>query len=173
MLAAENRISSDQFAVAAGDTGPRPTERMIAPMRSRFCFFALLLVSIFAILLLATPWASAGPILVGSYKITENTDLGSQVRITVQVNFVNPGDTALTVTQVGLHGISAPGQSVNVSSNTIVQSHSSAQVSLQFLLAKDDFKTWSMGPHQHFLVTIQPTGDKVTLTRVALLRTQG
>lgn len=141
-------------------------------MNLRLRFIALSLTAFFAVLILVTPHASAGPILSGTYKITENTDLGAQVRITVQLNLVNGGTAGLTVTKVGLRSLSAPGQRVSVASNVVVHSHSSAQVSLQFLMAKQDFDRWSTGPHQQFFVTLKPTGGKTTLVNAPLLRTK-
>jgi len=136
-------------------------------------FIALSLAAFIAVLLLMATAASAGSILSGTYKITENTDLGAQVRISVQLEFVNGGTTSLTVTQVGLRSLSARGQKVSVTSDVVVHSHSSAQVSLQFLMTKQDFMRWSAGPHQQFLVTLKPSGGKTTVVNVPLLRTQG
>jgi len=140
-------------------------------MNLRPRFVTLFLAAFFAALLLSTP-ASAGSILSGTYKITENTDLGTQVRITVQLSLVNAGATSLTVSKVSLRSISAPGQTVSVASTVVVHSHSNAQVSLQFLMAKKDFNAWSSGPHQKFLVTLKPSGGKTTLINIPLLRTK-
>src|SRR5208283_4153968 len=101
-------------------------------MNLRLRFIAVSLAAFFAVLLFMTTPAWAGSILSGTYKITENTDLGAQVRITVQLDLVNGGTTSVTVTKVGLRSLSAPGQRVNVASTVVVHSHSSAQVSLQF-----------------------------------------
>jgi len=142
-------------------------------MNLRLRFIALSLAAFFAVLILMTTPASAGSILSGTYKITENTDLGTQVRITVQLSLVNAGATGLTVTKVSLRSLSAPGQTVSVASTVVVHSHSTAQVSLQFQMAKQDFNQWSNGPHQQFQVTLKPSGGKTTLINIPLLRTQG
>jgi hypothetical protein len=141
-------------------------------MNLRLRFVALSLANFLALLLLVAPRASAGPLVAGTYKITENTDLGTQVQITVELNLVNGGTTGLTVTKVSLRSLSAPGQTVSASTNTVVHSHSTAQVSLQFLMAKQDFNQWSTGPHQQFQVTLKPSGGKTTLINIPLLRTQ-
>jgi hypothetical protein len=141
-------------------------------MNLRLRFNLISLAAFLAVLLFVPPHASAGPMVSGTYKITENTDLGTQVRITVQLNLVNGGTTGLTVTQVGLHSPSAPGQKVSVTSNVVVRSHSSSQVTLQFQMAKQDFNQWSTGPHQQFQVTLKPSGGKSTLINIPLLRTQ-
>jgi hypothetical protein len=115
--------------------------------------------------------ASATPPLTGKYKITGNADQGAQVNLTVELNLLNPGDTAVTVTSVSIHSSASPGQMVIATANAAIQSHSSAQVSLQFLIPKNDFTAWSVGPNQQFLVTFQSTGGKSTLANVLLRRT--
>ncbi|MGB2635980.1 MAG: hypothetical protein WAM58_18775 [Candidatus Acidiferrum sp.] len=130
---------------------------------------ALLLFVLFAISALP---ASATPPLTGKYKITGSADQGAQVRLTVELNILNPGDTAVTVTGVAIRSVSSPGQMVSATANAAIQSHSSAQISLQFLVPKSDFTAWSAGPHQQFFVTFQSTGGKSTLADVLLRRTQ-
>src|SRR5208282_5733965 len=104
MLAAQNHNSPDEYAVAApaiyaqrttvslcatprtpaySAIDPHPTKRMAAAMNLRLRFIALCLPALFAMIFLVSVPASAAPPLVGTYKITENTDLGSEVRVTV------------------------------------------------------------------------------------------
>lgn len=128
---------------------------------------------LFAIQLFATLPSHAAPPLTGTHKITEITDLGTEIRFSVELNLVNPGETAISVSRFSLHSISAPGQLVSVPSKLVVDAHSSSQVTLEFVIAKADFAAWLMGPHQHFIVTLQPTGGKVSQVSVLLLRTQG
>jgi hypothetical protein len=139
---------------------------MNSPLRP----IVLSLILIFACLLLTAPCASAAPTIAGTYKITENTDLGTEVRITLQINLYNSGTTMVTVSGVGVHSISAPGRMVTATSSFVVQAESQSQVSLQFLIAKKDFTQWQIGPHQQFLVTFKPAGGKSTLVYLPLLR---
>jgi hypothetical protein len=128
---------------------------------------------LFAILLFAALSAQAAPPLMGTHKITEISDLGNEIRFSVELNLVNPGEAAITVTRVSLHSISAPGQLLSASSKVVVEGHSSSQVTLKFVMTKADFVAWLMVPHQHFMVTLQPSGGKVSQVSVLLLRTQG
>ncbi len=141
-------------------------------MKSRPTFAYLPLVFLLAAQILLSLSASAAPPLAGSYKITENTDLGSEVRITVQLNLMNATSSPVTITKVGLHSISAPGQFVATSHTIVVHSHSNTQVSLQFLISKKDFNAWSRGPHQQFLFTLLPSSGRTTLINLPLIRTQ-
>jgi|SRR5208283_3590749 len=138
---------------------------------SRFARICLALLLISPIILL--PPSQAAPSITGSYKITENTDLGTQVRITLEISFVNPSTTPITITRVGLPSGSASAQLVTASSNLVVGSHASSHVSLQFLMSKKDFNVWHFASHQLFLVTVEPSGGKPALVNLPLLRTQG
>jgi len=148
------------------------SRRCASPMNSHLPLSAICLSFIFAMILLIAAPAFAAPPLAGTYKITENTDLGSEIRLTVQLNFINPSDTSVTVTRVSLRSFSAPGQLVSATSDVEVQSHSNSQASLQFLIAKKDYNSWSIGPHQQFLITLQFAGGKVTQINLPLLRTR-
>jgi len=157
MLAARDRISPGRFDTL---------------LNSRLPLAAICLSTFFAMTLLVAAPASAAPPLAGTYRITENTDLGSEIRLTVQLNFFNPGDAAVAISRVSLRSLSAPGQLVSAASSVVVQSHSNSQCSLQFLIAKKDYNSWSIGPHQQFLVTLQLAGGKVTQISLPLLRTR-
>lgn len=142
-------------------------------MRARPLFLSLFVSLILVTQILLSSSLSAAPLVAGSYEITENTDLGAQVRITVQLSLINPTATPLTVTKVAIPSISAAGQIVTVVHSFVVQAHSNSQVSLQFLIAKKDFNVWHSTPHQQFLITLTPSGGKSTLVNLPLLRTQG
>jgi hypothetical protein len=140
----------------------------LCPPFARICL-SLMLIS--QIILL--PYSQAAPLITGNYKITENTDLGSQVRITLELSFVNPGSTPITISRVGLPSGSASAQLVTAPSNLAVGSHASSQVSLQFLMSKKDFKVWHAATHQIFVITVETSGGKPVLVNLPLLRTQG
>jgi hypothetical protein len=142
-------------------------------VKSLLRFFLISIAFLLPVQLLSSRIASAAPLIVGSYKVTENTDLGSQVRITLEISLINPTSTPVTITRVALPSISAPGQLVTASSNLVVSSHSTSQVSLQFLMSKRDFNTWHLAPHQQFLITLKPSGGNSTILNLPLLRTQG
>lgn len=137
-------------------------------MSTRFRFLAFVLLGLFLTSMLL---ASGPPPLVGSYKIAENTDLGSQVRLSLELDFINPTDTAITVKSVSLHSLYAPGHMVTSSLNLIVQGHSKSQVTLQYILSKKDYSTWSAGPQQQFVVGLQAADGKPAIANVMLRRT--
>jgi hypothetical protein len=130
---------------------------------------------LYAFLVSALP-VSATPVLAGTYKITENTDLGSEVRITVELHLVNASDTSVTITSVGVRSVSSPHQMVSTTANVTVQSHSDSQLSLQILMPKRDFSNWAAGPHQQFILNFHSAdgkSSKPTVANVLLLRTKG
>lgn len=148
-------------------------ERIAPAMKTSARCISLCLASLFAILLFAAQPPHAAPPLTGTHKITVIADLGTEIHFSVELNLVNPGEAAVTITRISLHSISAPGQLVSAPSKLVVDAHSSSQGTLEFVMAKADFVAWLIGPHQHFIVTLQPTGGKVSKVSVPLLRTQG
>jgi hypothetical protein len=141
-------------------------------VKSHVRFFQLFLL-LLSFHLLQSPTIAAAPSITGSFKITENTDLGAEVRITVELTFINPTSTAVTINKVGIRSLSATSQVVSVTHSLAIRSNSTSTVSLQFLLPKKDFTTWHSSPHQLFLVNLTPRGGKSTLINLPLLRTQG
>jgi uncharacterized protein (DUF58 family) len=127
---------------------------------------------LYAFLVSALP-VSATPVLAGTYKITENTDLGSEVRITVELHLVNASDISVTITSVAVRSISSPLHAVSAPANLIVEGRSRAETTVQFLIPKKDFATWSAGPHQKFLVKFHSADEKPALANVLLLQTKG
>jgi len=120
--------------------------------------------------------ASTAPQLSGSYKITENADLGRQVRFAVELKLLNTGDLAVTITSVSLRSFSSPHQLVSVPTTLTVQPRANATVSLQFVMPKQDFSNWSLGPHQQFLFNLQSADNrsgKPTVVNILLLRIKG
>jgi hypothetical protein len=133
----------------------------------------LLVLFLLCVFLISAQPVSATPALAGTYKITENTDLGSEVRITVELHLVNASGTSVTITSVGVRSISSPLQIVSAPASLFVQSRSKAQTTVQFLIPKKDFATWSAGPHQQFLVKFHSADEKPALANVLLLQTKG
>jgi hypothetical protein len=163
------RRADQEAPVNAGSLAERK-----ASMNSRRRLIHMSFSFLSALLLLSGARTSAAPPQIsGTYKITEHTDLGSQVRITVELNLINPTTTAVTVTKVGLRSMSTPSKLVSATSNLVVHSKSHSQVSLQFLLPKKDFNTWYAGPQQQFLVTMKPGSGNAVMIHLPLLRTQG
>lgn len=127
-------------------------------------------------LCMGASWASPVPQFVGSYKITESTDLGTEVRIAVEMKLLNVGDTAATITCVSIRSLSAPRQMVRAATNFTVQAHADGQLSVQLLMPKKDFSTWAMRPHQQFILNFHSaagTSSKPIVSNVLLLRTKG
>ena len=125
---------------------------------------------------LGVSWASPLPQFSGSYKITQSTDLGAEVRIAVDMKLLNAGDTAATVTAVSIRSLSSPHQMVRVATTVTIQGHADGQLSVQFLVPKKDFNTWALGPHQQFTLnfhSVSGASNKPIVANVLLSRTKG
>jgi hypothetical protein len=155
-----------------------PTLAVNACSQNRFSWHAMSLrlrlavVSALSLLLISVAAASPSPQLTGSYKVTASADLGTEMRVTVELNFFNPAENAVAVNGVSLRSALSPGHLVSAPASATVQSHSKAQVTLQFVIPKKDYTAWSAGPHQLFLVNVQSAGAKPGVANVLLRRTK-
>lgn len=136
----------------------------------------LLPLLLLVVLCLGASWASPPPQFSGSYKITQSTDLGADVRIALELKLLNTGDTPATITSVTIRSLSAPHQMVRATTNLTVQAHADGQLSVQLLMPKKDFSNWSMGPHQQFLLNFHSadgSSSKPIVANVLLSRSKG
>ena len=131
--------------------------------------FAAVLAALFAICF--TVPSFAGP-LTGSYKITANTPHEISVQLSVQLALVNPGDSAVSVSSVGVHSLSAPGHIASSRTSVTVEAHSTASVTVSFVIPKSDFAAWSHAPQQVFFLKIQHPGGRADMQSVVLLQTK-
>jgi hypothetical protein len=117
------------------------------------------------------PGSSTTSQLVGSYKVTQNTSLGAEVRITVEVSFVNGANSEVTVKSIGVRSLSMHGQVISASADLLVPAHSNAQTSVQLVIPKKDFDAWHT-PHQLFVVNFQTSAGQAVTANLPLLRTK-
>jgi hypothetical protein len=170
------RANSTDFVVPGGAVAC-PNKRFHSLGKRVFCmnFSARsVLIGLLVLLLVCEQAAFAAPPLTGSYKVTQNTSVGSQVQISLELSILNPGDSSITITSISLRSPSSPGQTVTGTTNLTIASHSTAQTRVLYTLPKSDYKVWSAGPHQQFLVNFQTHGtNKSSLATIPLVRTQG
>ena len=71
------------------------------------------------------PHGVAGQTVAGTYKVTETTDLGTQVRVTLEIRLMNASEDKLFVTQVRLRNFLRPGRSADEPGGVILEPHGS------------------------------------------------
>ncbi len=128
-----------------------------------YCGWVLLLaLGIYA------PRGVAGQVVSGVYKVTETTDLGREVRVTLQIRLMNSGEDRIFVTQVRLRSL-RPVQSVDDPASVILEPHGSAEFTQEFAIAKQEYELWSKGARPHLGLKLL-IGERETTMTVTLMR---
>ena len=128
-----------------------------------YCGWVLLLaLGIYA------PRGVAGQVVSGVYKVTEATDLGIEVRVTLQIRLMNSGEDRIFVTQVRLRSL-RPVQSVDDPASVILEPHGSAEFTQEFAIAKQEYELWSKGARPHLGLKLL-IGERESTMTVTLMR---
>ena len=128
-----------------------------------YCGWVLLLaLGIYA------PRGVAGQVVSGVYKVTEATDLGIEVRVTLQIRLMNSGEDRIFVTQVRLRSL-RPVQSLDDPASVILEPHGSAEFTQEFAIAKQEYELWSKGARPHLGLKLL-IGERETTMTVTLMR---
>jgi len=130
------------------------------------------LVLLFALGICA-PRGVAGPVVSGVYKVTDTTDLGPQIRVTMFIRLMNAGDDRIFVTQSRLHGPLHRGRSENKPEGVILEPHASAELTQDFTIAKQEYEMWSTGVRPHLSLRTQAGGGQETTMTLELMRLPG
>jgi len=133
-----------------------------------YCGLVLLLA-----LGICSPRGVAGQILSGVYKVTETTDLGPQMRVTLQIRLTNAGEERIFVTQTRLRGLLHAGRSEDKPVRVILDPHGGAEFTQDFIVAKQEYGLWSKGVRPHLGLRMQIAGGQETTITLELMRLPG
>ena len=129
-----------------------------------YCGWVLLLaLGIYA------PRGVAGQVVSGVYKVTEATDLGIEVRVTLQIRLMNSGEDRIFVTQARLRGFPHSGRSEDKPARVILGPHGSSEFTQEFTIAKQEYELWSKGARPHLGLKLL-IGERETTMTVTLMR---
>ena len=133
-----------------------------------YCGWVLLLaLGIYA------PRGVAGQVVSGVYKVTEATDLGIEVRVTLQIRLMNSGEDRIFVTQARLRGFPHSGRSEDKPARVILGPHGSSEFTQEFTIAKQEYELWSKGARPHLSLRTQVSGGQETTVTLELMRLPG
>jgi hypothetical protein len=108
------------------------------------------------------PRVTAGQTVVGLYKVTGTTDLGTQVRVTMQITLINSGQTEVVISEARLRSLR--GSSSYEPATLVLQPNSKSQITQDFIIAKTEFQLWSRGERPHLGLKVQINGEQTTIT---------
>jgi hypothetical protein len=135
---------------------------------SLYCFLLLLLV-----LGICAPGGVAGQAVSGMYKVTETADLGTQIRVTMQIRLMNSGEDRIFVTQARLRGFLHPGRGEDKHARVILEPHGSSEFTQEFTIAKQEYELWSRGARPHLGLKVQIAGGAETTMTIPLMQRPG
>ena len=140
------------------------------------------LVSLFA-LGICSPRGVAGQLVSGVYKITQTTDLGTEVRVTMQIRLMNASDDRMFVTQVLQNDVDGlvrrlreflpHGKATDEPVNVILEPHGSSEFTQEFTIAKQEYELWSRGARPHLGLKVQVAGGAETTITIPLMQRPG
>ena len=130
------------------------------------------LVSLFA-LGICSPRGVAGQLVSGVYKITQTTDLGTEVRVTMQIRLMNASDNRIFVTQARLREFLPHGKATDEPVNVILEPHGSSEFTQEFTIAKQEYELWSRGARPHLGLKVQVAGGAETTITIPLMQRPG
>ncbi|SRR5258708_33387207 len=133
-----------------------------------YCGWVLLLA-----LGIHAPQGAAGQVVSGIYKVTETADLGTQMRVTLQIRLMNAGEDRIFVTQARLRGFPHSGRSEDKPAHVILEPHGSSEFTQEFTIAKQEYELWGKGARPHLGLNVQVAGGGTTTITIPLMQRPG
>ncbi|HUJ41262.1 MAG TPA: hypothetical protein VLW54_12010 [Candidatus Acidoferrales bacterium] len=134
------------------------------------CGLRFALPSVLLVLSLALPSHAAGNEVTGFYRVTQVTDLGKQVRVTLHIRLANNTRQDLSITRVGIHPSAAPVAAPRdmQSSWAYLEQRQSAGMDQVFVVSRAEYTRWTHGGHPALRVEFQPAGGATQVRTIPL-----
>lgn len=121
-------------------------------------------VVLLAALCAQTARAQSGHEVSASYKIAETTDLGSQVRVTLQLRLNNNSEVNLSITKVALRSLMPGPPSPEESVSVLLRPQGTSDLTHSFTISRQEYDQWEKGGRPRLFLRLQ-TDDGHELTR--------
>lgn len=133
-------------------------------------FFRLLkLILVFTLFWAIGVACAEGNEVVGTYRVEQVTDLGSEVRLTLHIRLVNNSPQDLVLTQVSLRDLRAREKPVAVAAWARLRPREGTTVEHDFVISRAEYQSWSKGVRPTLLVGLQPGGSREVVRIVQLI----
>jgi len=133
----------------------------------RVCACAFLIVG-FALSLAGVCDATDQLFLSGSYKVLEKTNLGSQIRLRLQVHLINRSPRDLIISQVTLHDSPHPTRPSSQFSPLVLPANSSTDATREFTIPRAEYVLWQHGSRPRLALELHLPGGHNTTQVVRL-----
>lgn len=138
----------------------------------RICNYLLIVAGLFVF---ATQFAQASnaPLVSGSYKVVQSTDLGSQSKIQLRIRLVNHGPSDFSIQRMTLWDFSHADKGGSQACAVLLRAHASAETTQQFIIRRSDFQMWRKGFRPRLVLQMAGANSAKSKTVVRLDRISG
>lgn len=135
-------------------------------LRNRLTFL------IAGLLMLAVPFSQASDAsrISGSYQVVEKTDIGSQVRVRLELRLTNHGQRELHIQRLTLWDFSHPHKGGSQPCTIVLGSDASASTTQEFTIPRAEYELWTRGTRPRLVVEMQSSRGHTTAEAVRLDR---
>jgi hypothetical protein len=106
----------------------------------------------------------------GSYKVTQNTPLGSQARLQMRIHLVNHSSSDLSIDRLALWTVSHPDRGGTHAGGFVLRAHGSVDTTQEFTIRRFDYQSWRRGLRPRLLLQTTGPGNHKSQTLVRLDR---
>ena len=131
---------------------------------------SMLLVILNLLLLICPPaWATGGRDFAALYQLSQVSDLGEQVRVSLALRFFNYSGADITGATVSLQESKHPWLSHGAFQSVSVGQSSSIRLHDTFLIPKDEYERWRRGATPYVRITFKDGKGKPQQEKIQLL----
>jgi hypothetical protein len=105
----------------------------------------------------------------GSYRVLENTALGSQTRVQLQIHLTNHEESDLHIQRLTLWDFSHPETGGRQAVSIVVRAGGSTNATQEFIIPRAEYELWNRGTRPRLVLEVQSQRGRTT-TRVVRLQ---
>lgn len=117
--------------------------------------------------------ASGAPPVSGTYRVVQRAELGSQLRVRLQLHLTNHGQRELHIQRLMLWDLSHPDKGGTQACSIVVHAGGSADTMQEFTLRRQEYEMWRRGTRPRLVLEVKAPGGRKTTEAVRLNPVRG
>ncbi len=156
--------------------GPRVRPQVCPNLSTIFLLAGLCFLNLFLPGPLSPALRAAGPEqvpgneLVGTYRVEQVIDLGSEVRVTLHIRLINNTNQDLGIIDFALRDLRPSARPVIISAGTRLQAREGTTVEHEFAVSRTEYESWSRSAHPTLEVRLLPSDGRELRRTIQLMR---
>lgn len=138
--------------------------RTVNIFRNRLIF---LIAGVF-VLVVPFSQASDASRISGSYRLIEKTDLGSQVRVRLELRLFNHGSPELHIQRLTLWDFSHPHRGGSQACKIVLGAGASVSTTQEFTIPRPEYELWKRGTRPRLVVEVQSARGRSSAETIRL-----